>query len=90
MRLSKMSPKGFRVGEDKSLLLLINFDFLSGVVLKPVNRYKHRPLPHLIGSAEFRTDQTLGLREAPSDEETDDFLSASDKVNTSALTMILY
>lgn len=57
-------------------------------MLKPVNRYKHRPLPHLIGSAEFRTDQTLGLREAPSDEETDDFLSASDKVNTSDLTLI--
>ncbi|XP_046683967.1 WASH complex subunit 2-like [Homalodisca vitripennis] len=51
----------------------------SGVLLKPVNRYKDRPLPHLIGSAEFHSDHTLGLRDLPSDEETDEFMSASDK-----------
>ncbi|XP_054279808.1 WASH complex subunit 2 isoform X2 [Macrosteles quadrilineatus] len=55
----------------------------SGVILKPVNRYKDRRLPHLIGSAEFTADDTLGLREVPSDEETDDFKSASDKSNDS-------
>lgn len=31
--------------------------------------YSHRPLPHLIGTAEFLHDETLGLEEIHTDDE---------------------
>ncbi|KAF4525797.1 hypothetical protein B566_EDAN009906 [Ephemera danica] len=39
------------------------------VVLKPINPYANRPLPHIIGSKEFDEDDTVGLVFTPSDEE---------------------
>lgn len=50
------------------------------MVLKPINPYQDRVLPHLIGSVEFNHDETLGLRESQSDEETEEAVSISDKV----------
>lgn len=54
----------------------------SGMVLKPINPYQDRVLPHLIGSVEFNHDDTLGLRESQSDEETEEAVSISDKAES--------
>lgn len=53
-----------------------------GIVLKPINPYQDRALPHLIGSVEFNHDDTLGLRDSQSDEETEEALSISDKAES--------
>ncbi|XP_034247704.1 WASH complex subunit 2 isoform X2 [Thrips palmi] len=39
------------------------------LILEPHNPYIHRPLPHLIGSEAFMSDDHIGLADSPSDEE---------------------
>ncbi|KAK3928446.1 WASH complex subunit 2 [Frankliniella fusca] len=39
------------------------------LILEPHNPYMHRPLPHLIGSEQFMTDDQIGLGDTPSDDE---------------------
>ncbi|XP_026277014.2 WASH complex subunit 2 isoform X1 [Frankliniella occidentalis] len=39
------------------------------LILEPHNPYIHRPLPHLIGSEPFMSDDQIGLGDTPSDDE---------------------
>ncbi|XP_012557072.2 WASH complex subunit 2A isoform X1 [Hydra vulgaris] len=44
---------------------------VSDPIIEPKDVYESRRLPHLIGTAEFLHDETLGLLELPSDDEED-------------------
>ena len=51
------------------------FKSIQGVLTKYLifqDVYSHRLLPHLIGTAEFLHDDTLGLTEYPSEDEKED------------------
>ncbi|KAF6216070.1 hypothetical protein GE061_000408 [Apolygus lucorum] len=48
----------------------------SPVVLVPINAYKERPLPHMIGGEQFKTDETLGL--GTTGDSIDDSIESDD------------
>lgn len=57
------------------------FYFFSELLLKPINPYEDLVLPYLIGSAEFNSDDTVGLEDVPSENEIEEVLSESDQVS---------
>ncbi|XP_065644622.1 WASH complex subunit 2 isoform X2 [Hydra vulgaris] len=52
---------------------------VSDPIIEPKDVYECRRLPHLIGTAEFLHDETLGLLELPSDDEEDKDVSDVNK-----------
>uniref|UniRef100_A0A1B6EA28 FAM21/CAPZIP domain-containing protein n=1 Tax=Clastoptera arizonana TaxID=38151 RepID=A0A1B6EA28_9HEMI len=53
------------------------------VMLKPIDPYKDNVLPYLIGSADFNSDDTVGLGDLPSEDEIEEALSESSRDSTS-------